>query len=113
MSEPEIGDCYCFVAKDPWIRSGYKAVGVLIENDDDLLMIDNYFNDQQFVMAFKDFSIEEATRKANNFIIDQQKNNKISHAPFQEAPPGQNSYIVDKREDTPEHLKHIKLVPKR
>lgn len=110
MSEPKIGDNICFVAKDEFINNGYKTIAITISNQDDLDMIDDYFNNEQFVQAFKADSIKESIELAKKFITTKQRAEKY-HSKFMENPPGQNSYVVDKRHDIPNDKKHIKLIP--
>ena len=112
MSEPKIGDSLCFVAKDNFISSGFKTVAIFIENEEDLLLIDNFFNDEQFVQAFKADSLKEAIDLANKFIEKKQVT-EPAHPPIKENPPGHNSYIIDKRPNIPENRKNIKLVPQK
>ena len=106
----EIGDNLCFVAKDDIT---YKTVAIGIDNEEDLEKISGFFNNKEFIQAFKADSLKDAIDLANDFITRKigEKNRDLENIHKDkkkfENPPGYNSYYRDKDGNI------IKLVPQR
>lgn len=116
-SEIQIGDNLCFVAKDPFISSTYSTFAIHIENDEDLSRIDDFFNNIEFVHAFRADTLEECIKLANQYIKKKQKERLENlgeihrDKPKFNNTPGFNSTITDARD--PDNVKVIKAIPQQ
>lgn len=110
----EIGDNFCFVAKD---RLGFQTVSLTVTNDEDIDFIGDLFNKSAILKVFRGDSIKQAEKHAKEFIqeLQAEKLERFRSSipdPFTKQgppnPPGLNSYTIDEEGNqirvVPEHM---------
>lgn len=112
----EIGDNFCFVAKD---SLGFQKISLTVKEECDIDFIGDLFNKTAILKVFRGDNIPQAERYANDFItqLQEEKLEKFRTAfPDPNAPkgplnpPGLNSFTIDKDGNpiqvVPEHMLH-------
>lgn len=111
----EIGDNFCFVAKD---NLGIQKISLTVHNEEDIDFIGDLFNKTAILKVFRGDTIKQAEKHANEFINEvlQEKAEKFRFSmpdpnnPKILNPPGLNSFTIDKQGNpvqvVPEHMLH-------